>query len=127
MYKEEEIESEIIEALMKEITEMEILSYQNDLHDFTCTHPVGTILVSYHSTTPVAQGTRYTDEVRFGIDVIYRNINTHVEAFSVLRKVRDVMNTINFKLADKNFLNIIGDEWIYSLIFVRNFVWEPGI
>lgn len=127
MYQEEVIEKEIIKAMESEITELEILPYQNDIQDFECEHPFGSILVSYNGTNPTEQGPILEeDDVKFGIDLIFRNINTHTGAFPVMRKIRNVMKSLDFNLKSKIFLDIYGDEWHYTMIFSKVYNYMPG-
>ena len=124
MYKEEDIENEIIAALKEEIHDFEILTYQNDIANFKSLHSNGSILISYSATNPTSSGFQEYDNLQIGIDVIYKNLITHIGAFSLLRIIRGVMKTLDFTLSSQIFLDISGNEWHYSLIYSKTFIYE---
>ena len=127
MYKEEEIENLIIQTLKSHFGDyIEVRAYQNNIQDFVSEHKNGSILVSYAGTYPDSQyeAVEY-HTVRFGVDLLFRNIKTHIDAFPVLRDIRDAMKELYFEIDSQTFLDIDGDVWHYTMTYSKRFIYEP--
>mgnify|MGYP005862356355 FL=1 len=131
--KIEEIETVIVEKLKKDIPDLSVEPFPDNVKDYELIHPKGAVLVSY-------EGSNYTNPrleqqarmIEFDVIVIVRNLRSHLGAYETLERVRQsvtndlYIENMKFYPLSERFLFVEDDKWHYEMRFMLPTIYFIG-
>jgi hypothetical protein len=123
----EEVETQIIEKLEANISNLKIEGFPENAEEYKLTHPKGAALVNYVGSTfskPMSTGVVAQDrEIVFQITLLMRNLRTHKGAYAHLDTIRAILTGFQpegckkFYPTRERFISENKGVWMYVVLF----------